>query len=81
VRNSMHQGELLAEDGITALNVVVREHPAHGACSPFEGNHAVRVTLLPPLTAQRGQTEQGNSRSPPWAHGSEPALRRTEQHG
>jgi hypothetical protein len=68
--------ELLEVDAVTALKVVARMHPARGACSPCEDKQAVRVSLLPPLRAELGQTGQGSSRSPPWVKGREPAALR-----
>jgi hypothetical protein len=53
---------------------------ARRVCSPFEGKQEVRLPLLPLLRAELGQTGQGTRRSPPSAHGREPAaLRDTDQ--
>src|SRR6266487_5977206 len=45
----------LEEEAVTALTVMARENPTRGACSPFEGDQAGRLTLLASLMAQQGR--------------------------
>src|SRR5205823_3828625 len=45
----------LEEEAVTALKVLARKHPTRGACSPFEGDQAGRLTLLALLQAQQGR--------------------------
>jgi hypothetical protein len=48
----------LEEEAITALKAVAREHSARWTCSPFEGDQAVGLTLLPLLQAHQGRSSQ-----------------------